>query len=425
MSAPRRDPEVDAVPFGAGLLVHHRRLRRVHVLNSSAAAVWLACDGERDEAAVVAALGAEHGEVPELAADVRSALEHLRSDALVVDADRLEDPGRAGDPGRVADPELAAGGGQGVDRAVPPGAARASSVVRWRVAALGQHAEITCHDPDLATRLDPLLAALVEAPDHDGGPVHRYDLRPADPGSGSREVELHHDGAVLRRGSPAAAAHHLLWHLNHEAVERYEAHLLLHAGAVAGPAGAVLVVGAPDAGKSTLAAAAVQAGLAYLTDEAPPIEGTAGGPVAHPYPKPLALDRRSLLLLGLDRAGPGGDGAGGAMDAVDAMDDLGHLPPAVLGTVAERPAPVAAVVVPDLAAPAGPARPLGPADAALQLAAQAFNLRTTGVEGLATLAAVASSVPVLALPSRDLPGAVATVLGLAGARSDELRPRAP
>jgi hypothetical protein len=43
---------------------------------------------------------------------------------------------------------------------------------------------------------------------------------------------------------------------------------VLHAGAVAGPGGAVVIRGAPGAGKSTLVAAAHQAGLRVLGDEA-------------------------------------------------------------------------------------------------------------------------------------------------------------
>jgi hypothetical protein len=63
----------------------------------------------------------------------------------------------------------------------------------------------------------------------------------------------------------------------------------VHAGAVAGPAGAVVIRGAPGAGKSTLVAAAHRAGLQVLGDETVL--------VARDYPNELLAAVRDLTLL--------------------------------------------------------------------------------------------------------------------------------
>jgi hypothetical protein len=65
-------------------------------------------------------------------------------------------------------------------------------------------------------------------------------------------------------------------------------HLLLHAGGVAGAGVAVALPGHMEAGKTTLTAGLVRAGLGYLTDEALAFDRETL--LALPYPKPLSID---------------------------------------------------------------------------------------------------------------------------------------
>ena len=77
--------------------------------------------------------------------------------------------------------------------------------------------------------------------------------------------------------------------------------LVLHAGAVSTPDGRLLVLpGMPDAGKSTLTGALVQAGCDYLGDEMTGVLPETLEVVGHP--RALALDKQSRELLGLDDA---------------------------------------------------------------------------------------------------------------------------
>ena len=73
-------------------------------------------------------------------------------------------------------------------------------------------------------------------------------------------------------------------------------HLLLHAGGSAGTDGRTVVVhGVSGAGKTTLTAALVQAGLAYVTDETVCLDPDTL--VIEPFPKPLTVKPGSQELL--------------------------------------------------------------------------------------------------------------------------------
>lgn len=76
-------------------------------------------------------------------------------------------------------------------------------------------------------------------------------------------------------------------------------HQVLHAGAVAGRAGAVVLRGAEGAGKSTLVAALHRAGLRVLADESLLVD-RADPDLLFPAVRDLTLRRDSALLLGLE-----------------------------------------------------------------------------------------------------------------------------
>jgi hypothetical protein len=107
-------------------------------------------------------------------------------------------------------------------------------------------------------------------------------------------LDLLDGGQVVRRGiEPDLGAATVVWRLNAIARES-TVHVLLHGACVAGPrGGGVLLVGGSGVGKSTLAAACVDAGLAYLSDEVVAIDARTG--LVVPYAKPLSLDGERLV----------------------------------------------------------------------------------------------------------------------------------
>ncbi len=130
--------------------------------------------------------------------------------------------------------------------------------------------------------------------------------------------------------------------------------LVVHAAAVAGPAGAAVVPAASGVGKSTLASAAMQAGLLLLSDEAACLRPEDGKVV--PHARPLGLSADSRLLLGLD---PGADWSRLAQHAervapdvtsrrpeVVPEDDELAVAPALLGAWADGPHAMRVVAIP-------------------------------------------------------------------------------
>jgi hypothetical protein len=98
--------------------------------------------------------------------------------------------------------------------------------------------------------------------------------------------------------------------------------LAIHAGVVASGSGVVAFPAPSAAGKSTLTAASVLAGLDYLSDEALILteEGT-----VMPYPKPLSLSAQTRRMLGLGSGDwPGSDGKEVAMTAADLGGSIGR-----------------------------------------------------------------------------------------------------
>jgi hypothetical protein len=196
---------------------------------------------------------------------------------------------------------------------------------------------------------------------------------------GDRGLDLRDDGRIVRQGvDPAIGVATLLWRLNAVAAES-TAHVLLHAACVARPLGAgLLLPGGPGAGKSTLAAACVGAGFAYLSDELAAIDYRTG--LLAPYAKPLVLDGGQLVPA----------------------SSLGHV-----ATVAAAPA---ALVFPRYKADASLAQvPLDPGWALLALAAHAINLAALGANALAWLAGLALACPAWQLTHGDAGAAAAAI----------------
>lgn len=403
---------VDQAEVADHLLVHEPRRRTLHALNPTARLVWASCTGDRDAAGVLQAVAAASGMDPaDIADDVTRTIDDLIANGLLEPSTagpEVPDPTstpRAG-PSPPGSDERAGRASSG-----PPPAPRSEPTARGThrvddgalvVRMLERTVSIHCPDAGVAARLADVLGAVTV----EGPADHHYALVPT---HGARRWALHVDDTSVR--SPTAlegALGHLVWHLNHEAVSTAETSLLLHAGAVAGQLGVVAIAGQPDAGKSTLTAALVASGMAYVTDEATAID--LDDLRVTPYPKPISLDRAALDLLA-DTTGPRVDHA--RAHAVGAIDH--HVAPDAIGRVALLAGPLLAVVLPDRHSPpdARPVR-LDPVDAALTLGRMAFNLDRTRQRGLRALARVAADRPVLTVPTRDLSTAVAEVRAMAG-----------
>lgn len=92
--------------------------------------------------------------------------------------------------------------------------------------------------------------------------------------------------------------------LNRRAVTGCQ-HYAVHAGVVRVGDRTIAWPAPSGAGKSTLTAACLQAGAAYVSDEALCVDYEDA--LVQPYPKPIALDGGSLALLGLPELEPGLD----------------------------------------------------------------------------------------------------------------------
>jgi hypothetical protein len=196
---------------------------------------------------------------------------------------------------------------------------------------------------------------------------------------GERGFDLRDGGRVIRSAvDPAVAVATLVWRLNAIAAES-TSHVLLHAACVTPPqGGGVLLVGGAGAGKSTLAAALVSAGMAYLSDELAGIDCRAG--TVTPYPKPLVLDGDRLV------------------------------PASSLGEVAAGPVAPAALVFPRYRPDAGTTdMPFDPSWAFLALATHAINLRGLGGTALAWLAGLALACPARQVTHADVRTAVSLI----------------
>lgn len=381
--APRPRDGVLTARLGDGLLVHDPRARRLHALNATAATIWEALDGRRSTAQVAATVAKRLGlDVATIAADVEAAVEGFR-DAHLLAGGHLPSP-------RVPAPSPTP---TSVHRTGDGEAALLVRALDRRVRLVGP--------PPVLIQLERPLAALVA-----GGAADPHDVELV--------IEPRPGGwTVLTDGYPdsehadaTSAAEHVLWLVNHGAVIDSGGHLLLHAGAVAGPGGAVAIAGSPDAGKSTLTATCVGRGMTYLTDEAARVEGG----LVMPYPKPISLDDRAIELVA---SATGGDAVALRRAAVGERNR--HVAPTALGAVATAAEPLRALVLPDRHRHERDlSPPLGATDAALAIAEVAFDLAGGGQVALDELVALAQRTSVVRLATGDLVWAADQVAALVG-----------
>jgi hypothetical protein len=205
----------------------------------------------------------------------------------------------------------------------------------------------------------------------------------------SAPVSLYRDGhAVLRRVPEDLAVAQLAWEVNRGVVEEAGNRMLLHAAAAERDGRIVILAGPEGSGKSTLVAALVRSGLRYVTDETVAVPLPVGTIV--PYPKPIALHETEQCqrLVPPQAIRP---------DAVATSGGNARL----------------LVLLAGYQPGSGPiARSISRAEAAVALAAQAFNFRDLGPGRLDALAEVVRACDCYRLEVGDLDGACRLVLDL-------------
>lgn len=177
--------------------------------------------------------------------------------------------------------------------------------------------------------------------------------------------------------------------------------VLLHASAVLGAGGPVLLIGPSGAGKSTLSAALALQGWTYVGDEVIGLDENATQTFANP--KPWKLDGRSRAAL----AALGGEGLDDSFperEVLVAPHDVGAV-----HTPGPAPPPVAIVRVEFCAGAKAIVSARSRADGAELLADQCFNFARWGARALDTVAALARRAPALHLGFGDLSSAVAAL----------------
>jgi hypothetical protein len=255
------------------------------------------------------------------------------------------------------------------------------------------------------------LLSSLRAPGHAD---HMYSLVV----QGSRVEVFLDDRLLLLAESRAHAVAWLLWHISQTAVDASSEHLLIHAAALETANGVLLLPAPADAGKTTLTAALIRAGLGYLTDEV-----VALSPEDHvlPFPRPLTLEPESLAALAaLDPAAPSWSAVPEVRRNVGRQgnpDEWTHIPVANIRPSAMGQPSAPRVVVfpryqPDVTTRLEPA---GTADSLLELATNAFNLERHGGNGLARLARLAEECSCFRLHLSELADACRLVLTVAPA----------
>jgi hypothetical protein len=364
------------------MVVHEPRAGRLFHLNGTAAEVWRSLRaGGRDEAVVRDLVRSREVD----AATARRDLEAFR--AALTEAGLLGPP-EAREPAPVSGTR-------------PPRGAPALDAV-YRVGEVP--VRVVCHPAAVAASFAHLAApALV--PDADDAEVRLalYRARGA--------FVLARDGRLVGRFPTPALAR---WAAVRQLVAAGRPRpwpAMLHAGAVATPAGAVLLCGDSGAGKSTLLAGLLHAGHGFLADDILPLE--AGTGLVWPVRLAISVKRGSWPVVGALFPGLA------AAPAVRlGSRTMRYLWPAGADATGAGGRPAAALLFPRYAEGARAAlERLDPARA-LALLGQGGSLLPTTDGGLAEFLAWLGRVPAYALTYGRLDQAVREVCGLAAASRD-------
>jgi hypothetical protein len=259
---------------------------------------------------------------------------------------------------------------------------------------------VTTNVPEVAMLLDYALASLEST--GDGPPDTVYALASL---AGSDDFALYVDGTCAlapHRAGRGSMVQWLIADANRRAIDGSSGHLLLHASAAVWHGMAVLLPAPPDHGKTTTVAGLVNAGFSYVTDEAVAFRPDGG---VLPYPRPLAMDRRSLAVIPelTDRIPSVMHAEMGAEQYHVRPADLGGAP--LDGTFT-----IGAVIAPSYQEDAPTVlEPMRDAEAVMTLAENCFNLPAFGQDGLHLLTSIARGAACYRLRIGDLDEAVGLV----------------
>ena len=289
---------------------------------------------------------------------------------------------------------------------VPMAMSRAQlETIRWEhetpvIAALSHRFAIRSNDLELGRHINELLGALpvCELPARCYSLVNRC-------GPTEEQCALYfgNDRVILAPHADEALAS-LLHHVNRHAIDSCTRELVIHAAAAEYEDRALLFPGPPGAGKSTLVAGLVRAGLRYLTDEAAALD--LDSLEIQPYAKPVCIkpgsqpwlrDLEPVPVFGEHRVGREWWVPTALMRPASAA---GATRPAVV--IAPRYEAGAATTLVRIRA----------AEAVLILAENSFNLMEHGSAGLAALAKVVERSRCFRLEVGDLRMACRRVLEL-------------
>lgn len=272
-----------------------------------------------------------------------------------------------------------------------------------RFEALGFAFSVACEDPAIGARIDHVLGPLAA----DGPAEHAYVLCRSDPVDRELAHEMCFDGERVSGAATGWAMVDMLVHDLNRRVIGSSPHLLLHAGGVAAGGRAVALPGHMEAGKTTLTAGLVRAGLGYLTDEALAIDRETL--LVHPYPKPLSIDPGAWAFFPelAPPPAPEDDPFEYGQWQVPATE---IRPEALAG-----PCPVVAVAFPRYEDGAETVlAPLSRGEALVELARNTFRFKERGAPELDLLAELARGVDCFRLTTGGLEAAVDLVAELLG-----------
>lgn len=402
---PTLNPDVAWATIDGHLVLHDPWREHLHVLNSTAAFIWACVDDVSTTAELIDQVLIETEGPPEtVAADVRAVLAQFLHSNIVL-AEPTKEPGveggsteperdtrqRAREARQLASQErtaLVLEHRHWLPGIGPRQAVGASVLVRTNAATVGAY-------------LDAVLAALPAAdalPSTSSGDVRTISV--VDRGhDGPHRYRVYRDHDILLRAPGAAdAIDRALSEVNLLAIEHTPDRLLFHGGAVERE-GVVIALLAPSGrGKSTLAAALVQRGWAYLSDELVTVD-----PRTHwvdPFPKALDLSEDSLDLLG----------------APDALTRLApgkrQILPTALGRVSAGGRLGLVVVLTDESqhpTEGGACRPQAPLDSLQEMLLNTFRETMASPGALDHLVTMCQAVPTVTLARTDLDAECAAV----------------
>lgn len=270
-----------------------------------------------------------------------------------------------------------------------------------RYRALGYDFSVTAEDAALVSYLETIFEQFA----CDGEAANRYTIDSVEEGRQELLRLRGPDDFVRQDPRPWRIFAALVWHVNRRVIADSQDRLLIHASAAAHGDSTLIFPAAMEAGKTTLVAGLVRAGLQYVTDEAVAIDLDSG--TVEPFPRSLSVDEGSWeVLTDLRPSVP---------------DDVQHyiraqwqVPPRSIraDAVAGRTTPRHVITPQYVAGSTTGLEPLGRADAVRTMAEHSFNFKTHGGRGLRALAGIAREASCHRLVVGDLDAACELIFGL-------------